>query len=64
MLNCLGVTGILSESGVVLPLFPQDDCALLVALNVPGPEDDQLVVMINKRSLKPNRAKTYAKCVF
>lgn len=49
MLNCLGVTGILSESGVVLPLFPQDDCALLVALNVPGPEDDQLVVMINKR---------------
>ncbi|WP_228265692.1 hypothetical protein, partial [Klebsiella michiganensis] len=49
MLNRLGVAGILSESGVVLPFFPQDDSALLVALNVPCPEDDQLVVMINKR---------------
>lgn len=49
MLNRLGVAGILSESGVVLPRFPQDDSALLVTLNVPGPEDDQLVIMINKR---------------
>ncbi|SYI50124.1 Uncharacterised protein [Klebsiella pneumoniae] len=39
MLNCLGVAGILPESGVVLPRFPQDDSALLVALNVPCPED-------------------------
>ncbi|MCW9445985.1 hypothetical protein [Klebsiella oxytoca] len=49
MLNCLDVTGILSESGVVLPRFPQDDSALLVKLNVLGTEDDKLVVMINKR---------------
>ncbi|WP_338423425.1 hypothetical protein [Enterobacter roggenkampii] len=28
MLNRLGVAGILSESGVVLPFFPQDDSAL------------------------------------
>ena len=49
MLNRLGVAGILPESGVVLPRFPQDDSARLVTLNVPGPEDDQLVVMINKR---------------
>lgn len=39
MLNCLGVAGILPEPGVVLPRFPQDDSALLVALNVPCPED-------------------------
>lgn len=49
MLNRLGVAGILPESGVVLSRFPQDDGALLVTLNVPRPEDDQLIVMINKR---------------
>lgn len=49
MLNRLGVAGVFPESGVVFPVFTQDNSALLVTLNVPRPEDDQLVVMVDKR---------------
>lgn len=49
MLNRLGVAGVLPEPGVVFPRFTQDNSALLITLNVPRPEDDQLVVMVDKR---------------
>lgn len=52
MLNRTGVAGVLPEHGVVFPRFTQDNSALLITLNVPRPEDDQLVVMVDKDQLE------------
>lgn len=49
MLNGLGIAGVFPETGVESPFFPQYDCALLVALDIPCAEDDQLVIMIDER---------------
>ena len=49
MLNGLGIAGVFPVTGVESPFFPQYDCALLVALDIPCAEDDQLVIMIDER---------------